>query len=1132
MPDLSHLSDAKRILLQKYLSGNAASSRESEPHITPRPRGNTAPLSLAQEQVWLHGQMAPPEVPVYNETLTIRRSGPLNVVALERTFAEIIRRHEIWRTTFELSEGQPVQVVHPAEAGFRLPLVDLRDIPELEREREAVRIARGAARAPFDLKEGPLLRAVLVKLSECDHRLFLTFHQLVFDGVTAYQVVLPELTAIYRAFSQNEPSPLPEPGIQYADYAIWQRERPKPEVMARQLDYWKSKLAGDLPVLEWPSGQLRPALQTYRGEIQTAVMSKELLQNLKTLGQQQRVSLFMILVAGLACVLHHYTGQDDIILGAPTAGRPRPELEKMPGYFLSIVPLRIDASGNPTFQELLARVRETVLGALANSHISFTQLVEAVRPAPDPARNSFFQVAISVEPPIPPLDSGWNATQSDIATGASKLDLYIDVDERIEGIVGPITYNPDIFEADMISRLNQHWRTLLEGAVANPGQRLAELPVLTAEERKQILVQWNDTESAYPQACIHELFEQQVERSPDAIALKSEESSLTYRELNQRANQLAWFLRERGVGPEVPVGLCIDRGLEMVIALLGILKAGGAYVPLDPRLPDERLSFILGDVQPRMVLTKQSLRRKLFGKDAVALDAGSGAIAQERKESPEPISTPQHLAYIMYTSGSTGKPKGVPVEHRSVVNLLLSMQRTVGVSGADVVLAVTTLSFDIAGLEIYLPLISGTCLTIAGAEQIVDGHSLRNLIAESGATVVQATPATWRLLTEAGWQGSSNLRILCGGETLPPDLAKALIERGNSVWNVYGPTETTIWSSLYRVTGHEQGSIPIGRPIANTTIYILDSDRNPVPVNVPGEIYIGGDGLARGYLNRLELTAERFVENWLSPEKSPRLYRTGDLGRFRSNGDIEYLGRVDSQVKLRGLRIELGEVESVLASHPQVGEAVVIVSGEGEQQKLTAYVVVNEDGRGAPSAGELRRHLRAKLPEYMVPASFLQVAGMPLLPSGKVNRRALATVQGVSLAEQGTVAPRTEVEKKLAEMWAEVLKVKEVGVDQNFFELGGHSLLVLQVMTRIRREFDVELAVRTMFEEPTIAGLGIEVEKVRATGIKPQIPVLERRPRPAAANVSREALLAQLDTLSADDVETLLKDVLDAKPLH
>src|SRR4029077_1396804 len=505
MPDLSHLSDAKRILLEKYLSGNAVSSREGKAHITPRPRGNTAPLSLAQEQVWLHGQMAPPGVPVYNETLTIRRSGPLNLHALERTLAEIIRRHEIWRTTFELRDGQPVQVVHLAEGGFKLPLVDLRNIPELEREREAVRIAREAARVPFDLKEGQLLRATLVKLSEGDHRLFLTFHQMIFDGVTAYHVFLPELAAIYLAFSQNQPSPLPEPDIQYADYAMWQRERANPEVIAGQLAYWQKKLAGELPVLAWPSDQFRPAVQTYRGEIQTAVMSKELLQNLKTLGQEQRVSLFMILVAGLASVLHRYTGQADIVLGAPSAGRTLPGLEKMAGYFVNILPLRIDLAGDPTFQELLVRVRETVLGALANSDMPLAKLVETIRPAPDPGRNPFFQVAISVEPPIPAVESGWSATQSEIPTGASKLDLYIDVDERTEGIVGPVTYNPDVFEPEMIGRLIQHWRTLLEAAAADPHRAVSKLPLLTARERSQILVDWNRTEADYPRnASIHE----------------------------------------------------------------------------------------------------------------------------------------------------------------------------------------------------------------------------------------------------------------------------------------------------------------------------------------------------------------------------------------------------------------------------------------------------------------------------------------------------------------------------------------------------------------------------------------------------------------------------------------------------
>src|SRR6202163_595970 len=611
MPDLSHLSDAKRILLEKYLSGNAVRSSAGKPRITARPRGNTAPLSLAQEQVWLHGQMAPPGVPVYNETLTIRRSGPLNVPALERTFAEFIRRHEIWRTTFELREGQPVQVVHPAEAGFKLPVVDLQNIPELEREREAVRIAREAAGAPFDLKEGPLLRATLVKLSEGDHRLFLTFHQMIFDGVTAYQVFLPELADIYGAFSQNEPSPLPEPGIQYAEYAIWQHEERKPEVIAGQLAYWERKLGGELPVLEWPSDQSRPAVQASRGEIQTAVMSKELLQNLKTLGEEQRVSLFMILVAGLASVLHRYTGQADIILGAPTAGRTFPELERMAGYFVNILPLRIDVAGDPTFQELLVRVRETVLGALSNSDIPLTKLVETIRPTPDPGRNPFFQVAISVEPPIPAVDSSWSATQSDIPTGASKLDLYIDVDERTEGIVGPVTYNPDVFEAGMIGRLIQHWRTLLEGAAADPHRAVSKLPLLTARERSQMLVDWNRTEADYPRnATIHELFDAQCERTPEAVALREGRSCLIFRELQARSNQFAHHLRRLGAGRGTRVALCVERSLNMVVALLGILKTGAVYVPLDPSHPIDRMQFEIADAKATLVVTQQGLLDK------------------------------------------------------------------------------------------------------------------------------------------------------------------------------------------------------------------------------------------------------------------------------------------------------------------------------------------------------------------------------------------------------------------------------------------------------------------------------------------------------------------------------------------
>jgi amino acid adenylation domain-containing protein len=673
-------------------------------------------------------------------------------------------------------------------------------------------------------------------------------------------------------------------------------------------------------------------------------------------------------------------------------------------------------------------------------------------------------------------------------------------------------------------------QTALESLVTaletTPSMAVRKIEALPASEQHQLLYEWNDTERVFPQTCIHELFERQVERSPDAIAIIFEDSRLTYRELNRRANQLAWYLHKRGVGPDVPVGLSIDRGPEAVIALLGILKAGGAYVPLDPRLPDERLRFMVEDVRPRVVLTKQNLWREPFGKDAVILDRSWATIAQENTANTQNVCGPRNLAYVMYTSGSTGKPKGVPVEHRGVVNLLASMQRTVEVTGDDVLLAVTTLSFDIAGLEIYLPLISGAQLVLASADDLVDGRRLRDLLVDSKATVMQATPATWRLLIEAGWQGSPNLKILCGGETFPPELAKDLTARSNSVWNVYGPTETTIWSSVYRVTGQEQGPIPIGRPIANTCIYILDSDRNPVPANVIGEIYIGGDGLARGYLNRVQLTAERFVRNWLERDRSPRLYRTGDWGRFRSNGEIEYLGRVDNQVKLRGMRIDLGEIESVLVAHAGVREAAVERVEEGGEAKLVAYLV-RGDGE-EPNGRELRRHLRAKLPEHMVPARFVVLDNFPLLTSGKVNRKALRATAGIPLTEQGMAAPRTETERVLAEIWKELLKVEEVGVEQNFFELGGHSLLVLQVMARIRRRFGLEMPVRTVFEEPTIAGLAAAVEKAEAQGSKARTPILERRPRPATVPApSREDLLAQLDKLSADDVQSLLQRARD-----
>jgi len=869
-------------------------------------------------------------------------------------------------------------------------------------------------------------------------------------------------------------------------------------------------------------------------------MSKELLQNLKTLGQEQRVSLFMILVAGLASVLHRYTGQTEIILGAPTAGRTLPELEKMPGCFVNVLSLRIDVAGDPKFQELLARVRETVLGALSNSDIPLTKLVEAIRPTLDPSRNPFFQVAISVEPPIPTVDSGWSAAQSDTPTGASKLDLYIDVDERTEGIVGPVTYNPDVFEGEMIDRLIQHWRTLLEGAAANPDHAVSKLPLLTPLEQRHTLVDWNRTRADYPRnATIHQLFDEQCERTSEAVALRDANNCLSFRELRERSNQLARFLQKMGAGRRTRVALCVERSLDMVVGLLGILKTGGVYVPVDPSLPIDRMHFEIEDAKATLVVMQQGVLDKfpIRNSKTVILDTDWHSIAREAVDDLSMHVDAGDPAYLLYTSGSSGGPKGVEGTHRGAINRFWWMWERYPFQMGEVCCQKTNLGFVDSVWEIFGPLLAGIPSVILPPEVMRDPEELLQSLAAEGVTRIVLVPSLLRALLDHVPQLHERVPRLklwsCSGEVLSSELVRRFRQGfpEATLLNIYGASEVAADVTWHEVQEEDAATpVPIGKPISNTQVYVLDPHRNPVPVGVRGEIYVGGDGLALGYWNRAQLTAERFVENPIAPEESKRLYRTGDLGRWRRDGEIEYLGRVDGEVKLRGMRIDLGEIESVLASHPGIRETAVERVEEGGDVRLVAYLV---RGDGEKTNGrDLRRHLRSKLPEHMVPASFVQVAELPLLPSGKVNRRALATVQGVSLAEQGTVAPRTEVEKKLAEMWAEVLKVKEVGVDQNFFELGGHSLLVLQVMARIRREFDVELGVRTMFEEPTIAGLGIEVEKARATGIKSQTPVLERRPRPAAANVSREALLAQLDTLSADDVETLLKDVLDAKPLH
>ncbi|HWO34663.1 MAG TPA: amino acid adenylation domain-containing protein, partial [Candidatus Acidoferrum sp.] len=1074
-------SEAKQKLLEKYLRGELGVRPETR-QIPRRKPGERIPLSHAQEQVWLHSQLAP-DLPLYNEPVTIHYSGTLNVSALEQSFNEILRRHEAWRTAFKVVDGEPVQEVQE-NLSISLPVIDLSGFPREQRDEAARCIATADARVPLDLGQVPLFRAKLIRLDDSEHRLYLTLSHIIFDGVAIYRVFLPELSTLYKAFSAGDPNPLPELQIQYPDYACWERSTVTRESLAKEIEYWREQLSGTLPEVYLPTDHSNTHPRTFRGSMYPFKLRSPLTAALREFCRREEVSTFHVLLASFAALLQRYTGEDRIPVGTVTAGRNRPETEHLLGYFLNTVVVPADVSRNPSFRELVHRARNWSIAVLDHDRLPFEYLVRELNIQREPSRNPLFQALFSLEPPMPDIDPSWRLTQMDVDTGATKYDLYLELDERTDQVLARFHYSSDLFERETIARMAIHWKTLIRGGLENPEQRLSELPLLSSLENR-FLRTWNDTVRTYPKLCIHQLFELQAQSAPETTAVVSHSQSLSYRELNERANQLAWFLLKRGVAPDAAVGLCVDRGPSMVIALLGILKAGAAYVPLDPKLPDERLAFLLADSKPVALLADQSSHRPAFGADTIVLDPEWKFVENESTVNPSTSVRPENLAYVMYTSGSTGKPKGVAIEHRSAVNLLRSVQSRPGLNPEDVLLAVTTLSFDIAGLEIFLPLLSGARLVIADSADVIDGNRLKDLLNDSKATAMQATPATWRLLIEAGWQGETNLKILCGGEALSPELATQLTSRGSSVWNLYGPTETTIWSSIYKVSGREEATIPIGRPIANTSIHIVDSDRIPVPVNVVGEIYIGGEGLARGYLNRPQLTAERFVENWLVPPQGSRLYRTGDLGRYRSNGEIEYVGRVDSQIKLRGVRIELGEIESELASHPAVREAVVAVSGEAEQQKLAAYLVMRDRAK-VPEAGEFRRYLRSKLPEHMVPASYWQIEKVPLSPSGKVNRAALAGCGGRRLVDrQDWMGPRNESEAQLTDIWRELLKLEAVGREQNFFELGGHSLLVLQMTARIRRTMEVEVPVRCVFESPTIAGLAQEVEKARALGLKP-----------------------------------------------
>lgn len=1075
------------------------------------------PLSLAQQSLWFLNQLEP-TAPMYNETMGLRLRGVLNIEAIHKTLDAIVTRHEALRTTFSSVDGNPVQIVRESRS-VEIPIIDLTHLPAGRSEGEFHRLAIEVTQRPFNLGQDLMLRAAIFRLGKEDHALLLTIHHIATDGWSD-DILFKEFAAFYEAFSEGHDPSLPALPFQYADFVRWLTDWLQGNILEQRLSYWEKQLRGIPELLELPTDRPRPPVQSFRGASESEMLSKALTEKLRVLSRQEGVTLFMTLLAAFQALLSRLTGQEDIAVGSPIAGRNRSEFEGLVGLFINTLVLRTNLGGNPSFRELLRRVREAAVGAYDHQEVPFEKLMGELQLKRSLSRNTLFQVMFAYRPD--PVEKHHNLpglaiSRFRINTGTAKFDLNLAVYERVDSLHCYFTYNTDLFDCSTIKRVAGHFRTLLEGIVNNPGERLLALPLLNTMERQQLLVEWNDTQKDYAEdRCVHELFQAQVERSPDSVAVVFEEQELTYGELNRRSNQMAHYLQKLGVGPEVLVGIYMERSLDTVVGLLGILKAGGAYVPLDPGYPRERVAFMLEDAQLPVLLTQKQLIKglsditdfparpkndrlsnslmtiqnanKIGDRIVVCLDADWEVIARESRENPPSRVVPDNLAYVIYTSGSTGVPKGVMISHRGICNRLLWGQEAYRLAGGDRVLHAFSLNFDFATWEIFTSLVGGARLIIAPPGTHRDSAYLVKLIVTNGITFAGFVPSMLRaVLDEPEIKGCSSLKkVISGGEVLPIELQERFFAWSDvELQNTYGPTETSIDVTFWvcrpeNEFGSRQQVVPIGRPIANTQIYILDSGLHPVPIGVPGELCIGGVGLARAYLKRPDLTAEKFVPNPFSEKPGARLYKTGDLARYLPDGNIEFIGRLDNQVKIRGFRVELGEIEAVLGQHSAVREAVVVAREDTPNNKrLVAYIVPSQSP--APVAGELQRFVKEKLAHYMVPSAFVFLDMLPLNPTGKVDRRALPAPDASRPDLAGAfVAPRNSVEEILAGIWAELLKIESVGIHDNFFDLGGHSLLATQVMSRIAKVFHVELPLRSLFERPTVAALAGCIEETRS----------------------------------------------------
>ena len=1043
------------------------------------PRTGRLAASFAQQRLWFQEKLTLGSG-AFHLALGAKLEGQLNVPALEQTFTEIIRRHESLRTSFPMIDGEVVQQIS-SPSPFRIPIIDLRHFDEADRETISLDLAQSELSRPFDLASGPLTRVVLIRHRDDEYTIICTLHHIISDGWSR-GVLVKEISTLYEAFCSAEPSPLAELSIQYADFAEWQRQRLQGDALEQELNYWKEKLEGAPPLLALPTDRPRPAIQSYRGATENLILGQQLTGQLKTLSQARGMTLFMTLLAAFQTLLFRYSAQDDIVVGTTAANRERSDIEGLIGFFVNMLALRTDLSGNPRFEDLLEQVREATFKAYVYQGVPFERLVQELKPRRNPSYSPVFQVVFSFQnqPTMVGLAlPGLTLSMPQVELTTSQFDLLLDLSEGANGLAGTLQYNSDLFDRTTMVRMAEHFRNLLEGIAVHPERRLSELSLQSENERFESLVEWNQTAAEYPRdVCVNELFSRVAEQQPDAVAAVFEEQQLSYAELDYCSNQLAHYLKESGVRAGDLVGVCLDHSVEELVGLLGVLKAGAGYVPVDPEHPLQRLLFMLTDSGVTTVLTQQRFVDALAYCDIklICIDRDWPSIAEQSTAATHVSIPPESVAYVIYTSGSTGQPKGVAVTHRSLVNYA-SWASDVYLQNERLNFALySSVAFDLTVTSIFVPLITGNKVVIyrwadqqAPLEQILDDN-------ETG--ILKLTPSHLALIKDRDNRQSSIKRLIVGGENFETDLARQVYESFGGqveIYNEYGPTEATVGCMLYQfdeLRDRRQG-VPIGKPAANAQVYVLDKWLQPAAVNVTGELCLSGDGLAQGYLNRPSLSAEKFIPHPFAAGQ--RMYRTGDLGRMLPDGNIEYLGRRDQQVKFHGYRVELNEIQWALKQHSQIQDSVVMIRTDKQgNDVMVAYYVSRQE----LEAAEIRAFLSERLIGETIPNLFVHLRNLPLTLNGKINYEALPSLEEARQKLQRIyTAPRSPQEESVAAIWAEVLSMERVGIDENFFTLGGHSLLATQIIHRINQTFEIDLPMRVMFDDPTIAALSLSIEE-------------------------------------------------------